>query len=180
MQQEKIADIISRLKKIREENDLSYKKIVDMVEKNGEYVYLSTVRRVFEDGSEAYGYQYDNTLRPIADAVLGVYGAPEGDEGIADEDTVEALRAVIRYKNERLKELEERLRRTEESYRHRIDFMKEQITLKDDRIDRRDSMIEKLLDTLLVFKRKGCDKCVCDSRSKAGGNSHIPKKKPHR
>lgn len=178
MQQEKIADIISRLKKIREENDLSYKKIVDMVEKNGEYVSLSTVRRVFEDGSEAYGYQYDNTLRPIADAVLGVYGEPDGIED--DDDTVEALRAVIRYKNERLKELESRLKQTEESYSRRLDFVKEQIALKDSRIDRRDSMIEKLLDTLLIFKQRGCDKCVCDSRTKAGGNPHIPKKKPHR
>lgn len=178
MQQEKIADIISRLKKIREENDLSYKKIVDMVEKNGEYVSLSTVRRVFEDGSEAYGYQYDNTLRPIADAVLGVYGEPDGIDD--DNDTVEALRAVIRYKNERLKELESRLKQTEESYRRRLDFVKEQIALKDSRIDRRDSMIEKLLDTLLIFKQRGCDKCVCDSRPEAGGNHHIPKKKPHR
>ena len=157
MLQEKIADIISRLKKVREENGLSYQRISDLVEQNGGYVSLSTIRRVFEEGSEAYGWQYENTLRPIADAVLGVY-APS--EGVADEETVEALRAVIRYKNERLAELEALLARTEDSYRRRLEFVKDQVTLKDARIDRRDDLIERLVD--VVVNRPNCPRCsVC-------------------
>lgn len=165
MLQEKVADIISRLKKVREDNGLSYQRISDLVEQNGGYVSMSTIRRVFEPGSESYGWQYEHTLRPIADAVLGVYGS--GADGIvADEDTVEALRAVIRYKNDRIAELEERIVQLEKSYHRRLDFMKEQIVLKDTRIDRRDAMIEKLVD--VAVNRPNCPHC-----KKCGGVSHV-------
>lgn len=145
MLQRKIAEIITRLKKVREENGLSYQKIVDLVEQNGGYVSISTVRRVFEEGSEAYGWQYDNTLRPIADAVLGIYSASE--DVTADE--ADAMKAIIDYKSDRIAELQEQMKRAEESYKRRIEFLKEQIALKDDRIDRRDAMIEKLLERFL-------------------------------
>ena len=164
MLQEKIADVIARLKKVREENGLSYQRIFDLVEQNGGYVSLSTIRRVFEPGSEAYGFQYENTLRPIADAVLGVY-SPSAD-GEASGDTVEALRAVIRYKNERIVELEARLARIEESYRRRLDFVKNQVVLKDGRIDRYVGMIERLVD--VVLKRPNCPHCA-----KCGGGQRV-------
>lgn len=163
MLQEKVADIISRLKKVREENGLSYNRILEIVEENGTHVSISTIRRVFEEGSEEYGWQYDYTLRPIADAVLGVY-APS--DVAVDEETVEALRSALRYKNARLKELESQLERTEESYKRRLEFIKEQIALKDARIDRRDDMIEKLVDAIVRDGfRKECRR-VRDSRNK--------------
>ena len=145
MHQKKIADIISKLKKVREENGLSYQRIVELVEKNGDYVSLSTVKRVFEDGSEAYGFQFENTLKPIANAVLGIYSETD----IVSASEIDALKAVIAYKSDRITELESRLERTEESYRRRLDFLKEQISLKDTRIDRRDAMIERLLGVIL-------------------------------
>ena len=159
MFQEKIAEVITRLKRVREENGLSYQRIADLVEANGGYVSMSTIRRVFAEGSETFGWQYENTLRPIADAVLGVY-APS--DVAADEETVEALRAALRYKNERLAEAQAQLARVEESYRRRLDFVKEQVALKDARIDRRDAMIERLVD--VVLKRPNCPHC-----SKCGG-----------
>lgn len=146
MHQKKIADIISKLKKVREENGLSYQKIVDLVEKNGDYVSLSTVKRVFEDGSEAYGFQFENTLKPIANAVLGIYSETD----IVSVSEVDALKAVVAYKSDRISELESQLNRTEESYRRRLDFLKEQIALKDQRIDKRDAMIERLLGVILA------------------------------
>lgn len=145
MHQKKIAEIIVKLKKVREENGLSYQRIVQLVEQNGESVSLSTVKRVFEDGSENFGYQYENTLKPIADAVLGIYT----ESATATADEADALKAIIDYKSDRITELTAQLERVEESYRRRIDFLKEQITLKDKRIDRRDEYIEKLLDTIL-------------------------------
>ena len=150
MHQKKIAEIISKLKKVREENGLSYQKIVELVESNGEYVSLSTVKRVFEDGSEAYGFQFDNTLRPIANAVLGIYS----DTDIVSVSEVEALKSIVAYKSERITELESQLARTEESYRRRLDFLKNQITLKDERIDKRDAMIERLLGVILDEKKR--------------------------
>ena len=146
MHQKKIADIITKLKKVREENGLSYQKIVELVEKNGDYVSLSTVKRVFEDGSEAYGFQFENTLKPIANAVLGIYSETD----IVSASEVDALKAVVAYKSDRISELEAQLSRTEESYRRRLDFLKEQISLKDQRIDKRDAMIERLLGVILT------------------------------
>lgn len=150
MLQKKIAEIISKLKKVREENGLSYQRIVELVEKNGEAVSLSTVKRVFEEGSESYGFQYENTLKPIADAVLGIY---ESSDTITP-DEADALKAIIDYKSDRIAELQAQLERTEESYRRRLDFLKDQIALKDKRIDRRDDMIEKLLDTIMDIQKK--------------------------
>ena len=146
MHQKKIADIITKLKKVREENGLSYQKIVELVEKNGDYVSLSTVKRVFEDGSEAYGFQFENTLKPIANAVLGIYSETD----IVSASEVDALKAVVAYKSDRISELEAQLNRTEESYRRRLDFLKDQISLKDQRIDKRDAMIERLLGVILA------------------------------
>ena len=145
MHQKKIAEIVTNLKRVREENGLSYQKIVEMVENNGEYVSLSTVRRVFEDGSESYGFQFDNTLRPIANAVLGIYC----DTDVVSASEVEALKSIVSYKSDRIAELESQLKRTEDSYRRRLDFLKHQISLKDERIDKRDAMIERLLNVIL-------------------------------
>lgn len=149
MLQQKIAEIITKLKKVREDNGLSYQRIAELVEQNGGNVSLSTVKRVFEDGSEAYGFQYENTLKPIADAVLGIYTASEA----ASPDEADALKAIIDYKSDKITELTARLEQTEESYRRRLDFLKDQIALKDKRIDRRDDMIERLLDRIMEISK---------------------------
>lgn len=149
MLQQKIAEIITKLKKVREENGLSYQKIAELVEQNGGNVSLSTVKRVFEDGSESYGFQYENTLKPIADAVLGIYTGSEA----ATPDEADALKAIIDYKSDKITELTAQLERTEESYRRRLDFLKDQIALKDKRIDRRDDMIERLLDRIMEITK---------------------------
>lgn len=148
MLQKKISEIIAKLKKVREEEGITYSRIVQLVEENGGSVSLNTVKRVFEEGSEAYGFQYENTLKPIADAVLGIYSTSE--EATADE--ADAMKAIIDYKSDKITELQAQLARCEESYKRRIDFLKEQIALKDERIDRRDEMIEKLLDAMLRLK----------------------------
>lgn len=165
MLQKKIAEIITKLKKVREDNGLSYQKIVDLVEQNGGYVSVSTVRRVFEDGSEAYGFQYENTLKPIADAVLGIYS--EAEEATADE--ADAMKAIIEYKSERITMLEHQIHRLEESYKRRIEFLREQISLKDDRIDRRDDMIERLVEHLI---ERGSADNVHTARSSHRRNHH--------
>ena len=162
MEQKMISDIIRRLKAVREDNGLSCQKIVEMVEQRGQYVSLSTVRRVFEDGSETYGFQYANTLKPIADAVLGVYEPSKPDAITVDE--VDALKAIVAYNSEKIKAMSAQLEETREQYEERIAFLKQQISLKDERIDKRDMMIEKLLDALPICRQKGCESCVCPAR----------------
>lgn len=151
MEQKLIADIITKLKAIREENGLSYQKIVEMVEQRGKYVSLSTVKRVFEDGSESYGFQYANTLKPIYEAVLGVYEPSQPDAITIDE--VDALKAVVAYNSEQIKSMSAQLEESSKLYEERIAFLKQQIALKDERIDKRDAMIEKLMDAMLELRK---------------------------
>lgn len=174
MQQKKIAAIIAKVKKVRDDNGLTCQTIHDIVQKNGADVSLSTIKRIFEDGSETYGFQYESTLKPVVDAVLGIYG----DSKAATEDEADAMKAVIDFKSDKIIELEARLLRCEESYKRRIDFLKGQIALKDERIDRRDAIIEKLLDALPICRQKGCDNCVCPAKPETGGNIDIPAQEP--
>lgn len=149
MQQKKIALIITKIKKVRDDNGLTCQAIYDIVQKNGSDVSLSTIKRIFEEGSETYGFQYESTLKPVVDAVLGIYD----DNGkAATPDEADAMKAVIDFKSDKIADLEAQLLRCEESYERRIEFLKGQIARKDERIDRRDDMIERLVNKLLLDK----------------------------
>lgn len=174
MLQKKIADIITKLKKVREEEGISYQRIVELVEQNGGAVSISTVKRVFSEGSESFGWQYENTLKPIADAVLGIYGPSEA----ATADEADALKAIIDYKSEKISELTAQLERCEESYRRRIEFLKDQIALKDERIDRRDATMERLLAVILEREKYGGVCNVCIAANKAERSADLPQKEP--
>ena len=176
MQQEKIADIISQLKQVRNEEGLSYQRIVDLVEDNGGHVSLSSVKRVFEEGSESYGWQYENTLKPIAAAVLRFY-SPAVPATAAEAD---GLKAVIKYKSEKIDSLEAQLARCEESYQRRLDFIKGQIELKDARIDRLHGIIERMVDALLPENPRGGAPHVHAAESETGGGFGLPPEVPDR
>lgn len=149
MQQKKIAAIIAKVKKVRDDNGLTCQAIYDIVQKNGSDVSLSTIKRIFEDGSETYGFQYESTLKPVVDAVLGIYGE---NGKAATPDEADAMKAVIDFKSDKIADLEAQLLRCEESYKRRIEFLKEQIARKDERIDRRDDMIERLINKFVIDK----------------------------
>lgn len=131
----KIANIIERLKEVkRKQPDLTFQKIADHTG-----ISPSTVARIFADGSESQSFRYDS-IRPIAQMLLGI---DDLDEGGDDE---KALKAIIQFKDSKIKELEERLLEEKEKHerklekeraehRRSIDFLKHQIELKDDRID---------------------------------------------
>lgn len=134
-------EIIIKLKEVREERNLSYNDIVSLVEKNGDYISRSTVQRVFADGSESVSFRYDETIRPIANALLDI----DNIEAEDDMDT-QAMKTLLQYKNQRIKDLEqqldkeklkyhEKLEKEREQSRKSIDFLKEQISYKDKRMD---------------------------------------------
>lgn len=143
MLQKRIAEIIRNLKRVRNENGLTISEIVNICEKNGEAVSETTVKKVFADGSETFGFNYENTLKPIINAILGDH------EETAETDM---MISVAQYKEIKIKHLEEQLARMEESYKRRIEFLKQQIDIKDDRIDKRDEMISKLIDSIINHK----------------------------
>lgn len=130
----KLANIIVRLKEVKENDpSLTLQKIADHTG-----VSLSTVTRVFLDGSEEQNFRYES-IRPIAEMLLGLDNL---DEGADDE---KALKAIIQFKDAAIQQLkiqleEEKARHLDKLEKERsqsrtsIDFLKHQIELKDDRI----------------------------------------------
>lgn len=141
-------DIIVRLKEVREEKGLSYTDILDLMAKNGDYLSKSTISRVFAEGSEEQSFRYEETIRPIANALLDI-------ENLEDDDSmdIKAMKALLKYKIQRIEELEsqiehlqaaldkekvkyhEKLDAERERSNRSIDFLKEQVSLKDKRMD---------------------------------------------
>lgn len=167
-------DVILKLKEVREEKGLSYSDILDLMENNGDYLSKSTLSRVFAEGSEDIKFRYEDTIRPIAKALLDI----ETIEDTDDMDT-KAMKSLLKYKIERIEELEhqieqleasldkekvkyhEKLDKEREQSRRSIEFLKEQISLKDKRMDmllnavqEKDAQHKEMLTKLLK-----CSKC---------------------
>ena len=167
-------DVILKLKEVREEKGLSYSDILDLMEKNGDFLSKSTLSRVFAEGSEDIKFRYEDTIRPIANALLDI----ENQED-TDSMDVKAMKSLLKYKIERIEELERQIEHLEtaldkekikhhdkldaerELYNRRVDFLKEQISLKDKRMDQlleavfeKDKQHKEMLEKLLK-----CSKC---------------------
>lgn len=140
MLQKKKSEIIRNLKRVRAEDGLSISEIVKLCEDAGESVSETTIKKVFAEGSEACGFNYETTLKPIISVLLGDH------EETAETDM---MISVAEFKAAKIKNLEAQLERMETSYKRRIDFLKNQIEIKDARIDKRDEMITKLIDTII-------------------------------
>ena len=168
-------DIILKLKDIREEKGFSLNDIVNLIEKNGDIVSRSSVQRVFADGSEDVSFRYEETIRPIAKALLDI-------ETIEADDNmdIQAMKMLLRYKIQKIEELESQVRQLEsdlnkeklkyhekldkerERSNRSIDFLKDQVALKDKRMDillesvqKKDERFELLMDRFLA-----CQCCI--------------------
>lgn len=155
-------DLILKLKEVREEKNLSYNDIMELMEKNGDYLAKSTLSRVFGEGSEDMSFRYEETIRPIAKALLDI-------ENIEENDTmdIQAMKSLLKYKIQRIEDLEkqvdhlskaldkekiksqEKLLETQEEFQRKFDFMSNQISLKDKRIDNLLESTTKLLNQIL-------------------------------
>lgn len=141
-------DVILKLKEVKEEKNLSFDGILALMEQNGDFVSKSTLSRVFADKSEENSFRYEETIRPIANALLDI----ETEEETDDLDT-KALKSLLKYKIQRIEELEQQIEQLEtaldkekikhhekldeerERFNRSIDFLKEQIAYKDKRMD---------------------------------------------
>lgn len=68
-----IAQRVSYIKKIRDEHGLSAEKICDIVSRRGDYISVTTVRRVIAKDAETKRFRID-TVAPIYDALVAEYG----------------------------------------------------------------------------------------------------------
>lgn len=141
-------DVILKLKEVREEKGLSYNDILVLMENNGDFLSKSTLSRVFADGSEEIKFRYEDTIRPIANALLDINNIEE-----EDSTDVKTMKSLLKYKNDRIVELEkqvsdlemaldkqkikanDKLEKEREQFNRSIDFLKEQVALKDKRMD---------------------------------------------
>ena len=145
----KTRDIIIKLKEVRDERGLSLTDIMNIMDEKGQYpVSKSTISRVFAEGSEDNVFKYEETLRPIADALLDIETIEEDD----DMD-IRAYKSLLQYKINRIEELEaqieklehdlakekvkyhEKLDKERKVFDDRLDFLKDQISVKDKRMD---------------------------------------------
>ena len=167
-------DLILKLKEVKEEKGLSYSDIMDLMEKNNDYLSKATLSRVFAEGSEEIKFRYEDTLRPIANALLDM-------EKIEEEDdvTVQGLKTVLKYKIQIIEDQEkqlaslqaeldkqkiraaEKLDNERQNFQRSIEFLKEQVSLKDKRMDlllnavsEKDTLHKEMLEKILR-----CSKC---------------------
>lgn len=145
---------IHRLKQIKEEQGLTIAKIIDLMEERGQFVSETTIKRVFAEGSEEQNFRYQDSIAPIADVLLDIYG--EDSEG---EDS-EALRRIIREKNKLIEFLMMKLDEKEQEFEKRIALYEERKALYEKTIERfeiqiarKDELIERLLDKYLPNKK---------------------------
>lgn len=164
-------ELILTLKEVREEKKLSFDKILDLMKSNNDFLSKSTLSRVFAKGSENKSFNYENTIRPIAKALLDI----ENIEADDDTDT-RGLKSVINFKKELLFEYEkqieelkeeikqisqrekmkylERMEKETYEFQQNLAFLNHQVELKDHRIDHLLDANQKLLDQLLM-----CNHC---------------------
>ena len=151
---EKTREVIRQLKIVREDRGLSIQRIVDLLEERGTPVSLATVRRVFEDGSEDRNFRYEDSIKPIADLLLEVQNTDTSTG--ADAAELDALRALVRYKNSYIAELEAaasnveaKVQAAKDEQQKKIDFLVVQLAGKDEQLKAKDQQIQdrgKLLD----------------------------------
>ncbi len=113
---EKQKEYILQLKNIKESKGYGYQRIVDEAESLGFYVSLSSVRRVFAEGSEDLSFR-DETLRAIGRVLLETTEpTPEPVKGDTAQrweyyEQIEALKAAVEYKTATIDQLNAELQR---------------------------------------------------------------------
>ena len=139
-------ELIRQLKEAKERDEITYPRILERMEKNGKFLSLTTLRRVFAADSEANAasFNYETTLLPIAEALLNVEDVPTDDNSPYAKE-IDGLKAVIHVQNEELAKMHE----LKEHLEARITFLLEQIEKKDRRMDEKDEIIKRLMDKCL-------------------------------
>ena len=162
-------EVIHQLKEVKKERNLSLQDIINLLEHNGDFLSKATLSRIFADGNESVNFRYEDTIRPLANALLNL---DHSDEDVTD---IKALKSIIHYKNETIKQLEkkvidtklkytERLEKEHQANQRRVDFLKEQIIIKDERISKmldaiikKDGQYERLMDLVVDNSEKLSD-----------------------
>lgn len=130
---EKTRNMILRLKEFKEESGLSVAEIHDKVEAKGFNLSDSSVRRVFEKGSEDRGFRYEDTIKPIVVALFDTDKPTQEVAGVAESEA-EALKQLVQLKDSIAREQKDEAQR-------KINFLKEQNAALLKQIERKDEQL---------------------------------------
>ena len=140
---------IIKLKKIKQEQDLSIKKIMDLLEDRGQFVSEGTLKKIFAEGSEEKSFRYQDTLAPLADVLLDIYG----DQ--SEINDAGSLKQIIREKNKQIEFLMIKLEEQKDvyaerkaMYERRIEELNAQLNRLDESSVRKDKMLEQLINKM--------------------------------
>ena len=139
---------IKRLKTIKEEQGLSIPKICAMLEARGQFVSEATLKKIFSEGSEEKNFRYQDTIAPLADVLLDLYG---GDSNLED---IEGLRQIIREKNKLIESLMIKLEEQKGVYANKDALYKERQSLYERTIQRMETEINRLNEHLSECERR--------------------------
>ena len=144
---ERLKEIILQLKQIKYDRELSAQDIRNMVEGAGGYTSLSTIRRVFAEGSENQNFRYQDTIQPIARALIGINEESEP----LDATQADALKNIALLKDSMIQNLQDEnsalSARVEHLSRVEQQLAEEQrkVAYLLDQVERQNRMIDKLL-----------------------------------
>lgn len=140
---------IERLKRVKKEQELSISQIMDMLSTKGYYLSEPTLKKVFSENSDSYNFKYRDTIAPLADVLLDLYG-DSSDVGTSDE-----VKHLIREKNKMIEILLYKNEEQKADYEKRIVHLKKQVErlegnldFRERMIDRKDETISKLLESI--------------------------------
>ena len=137
MPQKDIPKIIQDLKSAKKEKEITYPRLLDMLEANGTPLGLTTLRRVFADGSEVNdSFNYQTTIAPL-EAILLADDIPEPESNPYAKE-LEGFKAVIHTQNEEFVHAYKLIEHLEK----RVSYLVEQGNKKDE-------MIQRLMDKVL-------------------------------
>ncbi len=149
---------IERLKRVKAENGLSISKIMELLEAKGKFVSEATVKRVFSEGSEDFNFRYQDSIAPLADVLLDLYGDTSG------LDDIMALKQIIHDKNQTIEFMMIKFEEQKAFYDKNVSHLKGQIHRLNERLDvrersieRKDAIMEKLLNAYLLKETTDID-----------------------
>ncbi len=158
---ERNRQIILRLKELKEKNNLTNSQIEDITKTKGESVSLTTIKRVFAEGSEdeAERFSYNLTLRPLLIALedLPLDPVAVSRTNSEHENKVATLQNVIQIKNiekenleKEIKALKQQLAEVEAARQRQVDFLTKQIGFKEKQMETKDKQLDERANYLLL------------------------------
>ena len=157
---------IERLKRVKKEQELSISQIMDMLSTKGYYLSEPTLKKVFSENSDSYNFKYRDTIAPLADVLLDLYGDS------SDVSTSDEVKHLIREKNKMIEILLYKNEEQKADYEKRIVHLKKQVErlegnldFRERMIDRKDETISKLFESI-THKDEIIEKLL---KSKIGG-----------